>query len=142
MKLTAKAINLLRRVKEQILLEPLQFQMEQIFTRYIFGVDADREKIPNCGTAACIAGWVHTLTHKLTPAEADDERGNSSVGEPWNVACEKLGIHDTMGEEANSLFLLSSWPAKFRSPYKKAKTPRGQASVAARRIDAFIEEHK
>lgn len=127
-------VELLQKVKEKILEEPLQFAMEEYFTPEVYGMDAPREKIPNCGTAACIAGWVLTLHTGKNPRElwlADipiSSRAARLLGLTW--------------EEGDRLFILSGWPFSFGKRYRNAKTPQEQAQIAAERIEHFIETER
>lgn len=123
-------IELLQRVKAKILEEPLQFAMEDFFTQEIFGFDAPREEIPNCGTAACIAGWAFALDVGKKP-ESLRARGYST-----REARIRLDLTQT---QAGRLFLLIRWPNVYSSRYITAKTPQEQAQIAAERIEHFIE---
>lgn len=139
--LSKDAVKLLRRVKKQILLEPRQFVMGYYFhsgTLLDYGegaCDLPRKKIPNCGTAACIAGWVISLDSKQKPSEA-----NQTFRSPEETAGNALGL-DLFGGGRLELFRVDFWPAPYETAWFKAKTHRTRAQVAARRIEAFIREH-
>ena len=129
-------------VKRQILKVPSQFGM----TRYFFTdvnhfnnkYELKREKIPNCGTAGCIAGWAVALEEfQGSPAEAYKAYSRS----PHRRAQFLLDLTEI---EAERLFYLTpsaheSWPPQFREAYQAAKRLRDRARVAARRIDHFIK---
>lgn len=131
-------VKLLQRVKRKILSEPKQFVMGHWFIDDLSEANGDssdlpRKTIPNCGTAACIAGWTIALGSKQKPSKARDHGKY-----PSDEAATLLGI-DPNGQD--DLFGLSGW-GSFREPWYKAKTFKGRAKVAARRIDAFIKDHR
>jgi hypothetical protein len=127
-------VELLLKVKEQILKEPAQFQMAWIFTRHIVDsyTDIDRDKIPNCGTAACIAGWAISIHRGMTPKQVSD----SEIG-GWEDAQELLGIGRGWADE---LFNVERWPTGYKEAWYESDTLEDRAQVAADRIDDFIRE--
>lgn len=130
-------VKLLRQVKRQILKEPAQFVMDLFFAQkedIPWTSDLERSEIPNCGTAACIAGWTVALSQKKKPVDAQ--------GLAWDdaeVASEHLGLDNGQGAE---LFYTENWPQELRDQFFASRTLKGRARVAARRIDAFIKEHR
>lgn len=126
-------IELLLKVKEQILREPRQFNMEHYFFTYEEGYepDTEEEKIPNCGTAACIAGWAIAIAYQQNPREANQNL-NSYAGP---IARDLLELHYMQSER---LFHTCDWPKRFKDEYFSANTNQERAEVAARRIDHFI----
>jgi hypothetical protein len=116
--------KLLRRVQRQILKEPKQFQMLSLFTESI-----DKVHIPNCGTAASIAGWVGCLFKNRKPSKAPR---NFDAIEARII----LGL-DLRG--ANKLFFFCNWPEKFRKHALKKEGTVEFAKQAARRIEHFIK---
>lgn len=148
--MSPKQINLLRRVKEQILREPAQFVMGELFTRSEFGTrDLERE-VPHCGTAACIGGWAIALSVGMTPSEAAEGqyRGweEDAATDAWDRACEALGLELwTEGEEtdrAHQLMSVWGWPRDLREAWEAEQTLEGRARIAAERIDRFIAEEE
>lgn len=121
-------VRLLRRIQKQILKEPRQFEMWGYFPLTL----DTTEKIPNCGTAACIAGWSICLTEKINPAVARDKSNRWNV---WRRAKKALGIKEM---QANSLFYDDNWPDNFKDGFKNSNTARKKARIAAKRIDHFI----
>lgn len=129
-------VRLLNRVKRQILKEPKQFQMDSYFdTAGHYSDTAD--KIPNCGTAACIAGWALALDKGITPEQAKGK---------------VLNYRTLTGERADrilgargagwKLFNDCAWPESFRDEWRrltKLKQWKRRAKVAAARIDHFIK---
>lgn len=112
---------LLLKVKEKILKYPERYAQD------VFGyVDS------KCGTDHCIGGWALKIA-KQTPYRSDTA---------WREAQVLLLLDDDqafnlfdypVGQEGNG------WPQKFVDAYLNAKTPKGRARVAARRIDHFIK---
>ncbi len=117
-------VKLLRRVRDKILKEPLQFEMSQWYT---LALD---HPIPNCGTAACIAGWAIALAEKKSPAACYDT--NNIQGKAMRL----LGIED----DPWKLFAVSSWPIRYQNQFYNTGSLKVRARIAARRIDAYIKE--
>lgn len=146
-------IRLLRRVQKQILKEPRQFLMSNWFVDE--GEDAEfpgndiAKKIPNCGTAACMAGWTISLSAKKNPREtrAGIKIGYEQIG---NKAARLLGMKLTREDRLGlsyppswgNLFVVQDWPDSFKAKWYKARTPLKRAKVASARIDAYIAEYK
>lgn len=95
-----------------------------------------RFTIPNCGTAACIAGWAVTLVKKTNPA-------NCYKGDTWDAAAEALGLdgrwHSGNLPSTNSgkLFWMDEWPKQYKKDCKEGSV--AFARNAVRRIDHFIK---
>lgn len=124
-------VRLLRRIQKRILAEPLQFQMGHWFTArgdWSDFIDGHApEMIPNCGTAACIAGWAVTLDLHKKPSEVEV----NSI-EPRARRLLKLTL-----EQALRLFIINQWPQEFSGDWA-ILTPRQKARRAVQRIDYFI----
>ncbi len=128
-------IPLLRRIQKRILKEPRQFQMDNWFNH-------SPSVYPNCGTAACIAGWAVTMSMKkgnpkkicqlLTGALTTDWTDNDKI---TRKAMKFLQL-DTP-EAAKRLFIQSRWPSVFRFHPSSEGTPEYAANAVAR-IDHFI----
>lgn len=116
-------VRLLRRIQKQILKEPRQFQMWDVFSDH-----ADDFAIPNCGTAACIAGWAITITSKTNPAKA------ANIINSYRKAGTELGLEEW---QADMLFNFGRWPAQFQKTSREGT--RAFARQAVRRIDHFIK---
>lgn len=130
-------VRLLRRVKKAILKEPSQFVMGDWFV--CDGTEGRHDierKIKNCGTAACIAGWTVALTVKKNPKEAREAAALD--GGVVRIAANSLGL----GPDWDNLFYIDCWPEKFQRQWYKAKTLKGRASIAARRIEDYIEDNR
>jgi hypothetical protein len=140
-------IPLLRKIQRRIKREPRQFMMSHFFLD-------NPEEIPNCGTAACIAGWAATLSRKANPARVNHQikevtsRINSHYPDSSSmteaVAAEKLGLHRDI---ARRLFYTNHWPNKFESAWAEASYDgpnhvplyAERAEIACQRIDYFIK---
>lgn len=146
-----KGINipLLRKIQKQILKEPKQFDMTNWFTQTeskmrksgdrFFTEISQHSRIPNCGTAACIAGWAVAINNRLNPdqasawASSEHKNGLYFVG----YAAELLGLDDDQGDR---LFYEGNWPEEFKFEMGKAYGKASkQAKVACARIDHFIK---
>src|SRR5215813_1607233 len=97
-------VELLREVQQAILKYPSQLRMEEWLSE---AVGAER-----CGTAACIGGWVYTLSKPFgqdfgdSPGKAQayaDKVGAYIEG----YAQERLGI---TWDQSQRLFYTSDWP--------------------------------
>lgn len=130
------AKELLLKAKERILLEPKQFQMQFLYSRRNASPNAkEAEQVPNCGTSACIAGWMYSIYLKQNPRILSTKLGVKI----------KLDYSEIEGFELNlfekHLFWVIYWPVKYQEQWLKAKSAAGKARVAARVIDNFIKEH-
>ena len=109
--------KLLLKVKEAILAEPDNFDMDQW----------------HCGTSHCICGWAQVLSGKVKDSFNTDSH--------TEVGMKLLGLTDVT--QAMTLFYTSCWPQPFRQSYLNIfkddpDLKKQQAEVAARRIDHFI----
>jgi len=137
--------ELLLRAKKAILKEPKQFTMGAWFTKYPEERESSFEyTIPNCGTAACIAGWVITLSKEnqnpLRAREAivDQFKSTRVYVDEETLACRILGLPRY---KAMSLFYVANWPNELIEKWEVADSPEERAQIAAERIDQFISEH-
>lgn len=78
-------VELLLKVKDQILKEPRQFVMESWFRLSI-------RDIPNCGTAACIGGWGIAIEFNENPKMARRRMIEKSL-----VPYDLLGLNQQQG---------------------------------------------
>ena len=101
--------------------------MENVFSNYIEGID----KIPNCGTAACIGGWAASLSVKLNPKQARHEKFHYISNKQMY---DFLGVSE---DEGLILIYEFNWPQKFRK--HKQEGTMAFARQAVRRIDHFIK---
>lgn len=125
-------VKLLRKIERHILEEPRRFMMSRF---YAYGQPGQpfvapyfdlAPTVPECGTAACIAGWANILT------------GHDRIADSWNAE-QLLGLTDEQGQR---LFLIGCWPNPFKARYRLAKTPKTRAKIAAERIEFLIKEGK
>ena len=129
-------VELLRKVQAQILKEPRQFLMELFFYSGPRYRDLGPEEvIPNCGTAACIAGWAIAIDRQMTPKEAH-EATRYEEGDDTRRGAEALRISR---KQAETLFFTEYWPGEFRDRYEDDQRPEARAKVAADYIDYFIK---
>lgn len=125
-------VELLKKVKAAILAEPRQFVMSTWFTR----LDPN---IPNCGTAACIAGWALAIAWRETPATARHRTDHRDF-EVDIAARHVLGLNEC---EASDLFFTLSWPNQFRHAWEAVTdNPEKRARVAADYIDYVIKKYE
>jgi hypothetical protein len=121
-------VKLLQRVKKIITRRPLQFLMEAWF-------EAVGKADNNCGTAACIAGWVITCDQqagkkkKLKPLLAaktfykdfDPQSGSCLSGTyAGQIQPKAQKILNISSSQAKRLFVLDYWPPQFRYAYHDA----------------------
>lgn len=119
-------VRLLRAIQRQILKEPLQFTMETWFWSYPSGF---RYSIPNCGTAACIAGWALAVSKKISPHKAKLNYYKTESAKLPDMAFPLLGVDANQG---GRLFYFNRWPAKFKTKHQD------NAKQAVARIEHFI----
>lgn len=110
--------KLLRRIQKQILKEPKQFDMSWWFST--------SPHIPNCGTAACVAGWVMALHRGCSPHQAS----RLEIVDVSSYAQKLLSITPA---QAQRLFHAEYWPRRFRR--YSANSPK----QAVARIEHFIK---
>jgi hypothetical protein len=141
-KLSKLTIRRLRAIKKQILKEPRQFVMRGLFECLHstidedgYGVNSRQATVPNCGTAACIAGWACTLylRPRLNPAIANAITSRSE-SEPWDDAKRLLRADEN---QCQWLFLFEHWPPQFKKHRKEGTA--AFARQAAARIEYFIK---
>lgn len=131
--------KLLLKVKKHILAKPSRLRMSnwllsnKIGTPYLRGkflVDLDtawgepsRQRLPECGTVGCIAGWARML--------------EGSKGKPSDMSANIL--LNIFPSQSDQLFYVSGWPKKFADAYQKeGVTQRQRAKIVGQVIDDFI----
>jgi hypothetical protein len=144
MKLTMKStktkrrlnVKLLRRIQKHILEEPRRFIMRTFVIKgepeneiWSDGFN-NRQKLPACGTAACIAGWAAILGGAKLRR---DKHGEINY---WSPAKRLLGLGYSQSE---ALFNSTQWPPAFKERYSFAKEPTERAKIGAERIEHFIK---
>lgn len=117
-------IQLLKKIRRQILRTPRKFDMRFLHTSFESKEPVDF--YTRCGTAHCICGWAAVLME-------DDQIQNGVHG---------LGVFDITEKQGFSLFFTRSWPRKFRDAYENAPSYTAKAKFAAARIDHFIATGK
>jgi hypothetical protein len=125
-------VELLRKIENHILEEPKRLFMPAFVRRQEYGDSLFAtntlvaREYPECGTAACIAGWAVFLNENL-----------KSLNSPEIMfkACALLQITT---DEGRRLFLPQEWPLQF----KRGGTGDGEpetAEVTVDRIEHFIK---
>jgi hypothetical protein len=115
-------VELLLKVKDQILREPSRFNMGY------WGWES-------CGTTCCIAGLAHIIDCLDRGVEPWDP--NEPYFDPDDVAG-ALGIGEH--EKQDRLFYATEWPGEFQMRYEEAQTREERARVAADYIDHVVDE--
>jgi hypothetical protein len=118
--------KLLRKVKKHILEEPRRFFMSSLLERGTPGqvkrLDDIERPLPDCGTAACIAGWTCVL--------ADTPIIDRTYAE------KVLGISVVQGDK---LFFIGGWPELYQRKWDATKDISRRAQIGKNRIDHFIK---
>lgn len=132
-----RVARMLRKVIAHILDEPLRYDQDEVLVHRepgesFFYTTIGEQKVPQCGTIGCLAGWVTALSLSKKKAA-----GLTSFSDPISFAAQKLGFSD---EQRSGLFgSTADWPLKFSQAYHRAKTPLQIAKVAAKRVEWFIK---
>lgn len=143
-------ITLLEEVKRRILAEPKQFVMHSYFTDNIetelpedirLGFNDELMKllptkfeIPNCGTAACIAGHIYSIVKQKNPEDSSNEIHAVMNFEEW--AANQLGVPYWW---ARKIFHVANWDYELATLFESA--PIGsleRAQIAVKQIDQWI----
>lgn len=135
-------VDLLIRVRYKILDEPRQFVMQRFFATSM-RIDSDSEtpeglrdisrEVPNCGTAACIAGWALTLSR--TESHRPIDAAEYYMYRTHLPARVELGLTSL---QAQRLFYVTGWPWEFQKRWEETRDVVERARIAADRIDHFI----
>lgn len=86
--------------------------------------DGVRRSAPSCGTIACIGGSVEILKPFHPPRESLGLDGRHS----WGLFHEEQSMRERFG-----------WPPSFARRYKRARTARGKAQVAAELLELVAQ---
>lgn len=129
-------VKLLRRIQKHILDEPRRFVMERSILKstpgFTFNSDNNTiQRLPSCGTAACIAGWAV----ELTTHDANEQSPESLL----SSAAKLLNVEETTSWVEHPLFYTTFWPSPFRWKYLSAKTPKARAKIVSARIEYLIK---
>lgn len=122
-------IELLEKVKEQIMLEPKLFDMDNWEEG---GEDGDLTEEQVCNTAHCICGWAAVIKYKKSFFAAMEEWDRDNYFE------DEFGM-DILDLPNTDLFFTSYWPKHFQDKYYSYKQPLRRARVACEVIDDYIE---
>lgn len=116
-------IELLNRVKEEILKNPSAFDMGE-WGWEDYAEDEEKREPTDCGTACCIAGWSVFLSNSDLYLSRD-----------WDSedACKALDINNT------DLFFTSDWPEHFADQWEDLEGDDERARLAAKAIDNYIK---
>lgn len=162
------AVEGLRAAKTAILEEPNRLNMDLWLRRYYEGaaytqkVSEDKSvksTMPPCQTLACLAGHVLLATEEgrklLTFESIPHTSYKAVVNYPNEPGDEAERILDITHEQADRLFAPPGlerenreafnnlgWPKKFKDAYAQAKSAKQRATVAANRIESFLESLK
>jgi len=124
--LTTEGIEALQKVKEQILSEPQKFDMGQWVNIH-----------PECGTVACIAGW-------LVLNKFGVEEFRRMANEPGGISV-KQEADKIIGCNGGRLFYTCAWPEYLKDEYESKEGEYelvGKAELAVKAIDWFIKLNK
>lgn len=135
-----EVVERLRWVQEQILANPAMYDQNIV----VMGT--------SCGTACCLAGWLHINKvglpehQKLVQVGYDHEFDASAGKIVFDTGVERLGLDTSVfGYDAEWPNLFSDsedWPAPYSDEYELAEAEgdgKAMAQIAVRRIDHFIE---
>jgi hypothetical protein len=131
-------VKRLRAVQEQILKEPRQFQM----TFFYHSADSmmnDSAPVPNCGTAACLVGWLIALDEKTTPKQASETITPNEIWRRASRLLELKGRKRLRDKRLRSLSSTGHWPLEFNERWNHRKNANQAARIAVARINYFIK---
>ena len=94
----------------------------------------------DCGTAACIAGWVGRISRKpILPAPVQPCH-REEVDMFWESVLQVQKALKLSDEQWPRLVHIKKWPMEFRCGNAvKGATPKERAETAGKRIDRFLE---
>lgn len=129
-KLSNHTKRLLRRIKHRILKEPRQFCMSGFF---VSSDDLEATwEIPNCNTAACIAGWALVLSKNSSPRIARE----ACRGSGFRIDSTARIVLEIDFYQSTRLFYQCNWPLRFQRFDDEGTAEFAQQAAA--RIDHFI----
>lgn len=119
-------VELLEKVKEAILEEPLRIDMNTW---------ANEDKSVPCGTVGCIYGWGQAITTKLRGKELWEQIKRKFA----TITATLDNPFDISTVQASRLYYEYNWPSEYRDKLLdfEPQTPE-YAQVVADRIDHFI----
>ena len=121
---TKEQVKLWEKVRDAILAEPEAYEQSNPYYEIIF-----KEKgKPNCDSPVCILGWVSYFTKRRAAHRLSDKK-NAEIF---------LGL---TGKESEYIFFHDGcmWKESFSKRFRKAKTPKGRARIAASYINDILK---
>jgi hypothetical protein len=125
-------VELLKKVRENILDEPEHFDMENWIS-----VTYEGEDFEACGTTCCIAGRAHVIDC-LERGVTDSQRQKDTF--EYGTGCMRLLGYESW-EEYKSLIYNDHWPMPWFDQFRKAPNKYERAKVAADYLGHLIKEH-
>ena len=138
-------IPMAKRVREQLLRFPDNFNMsswyEEIWIPREQGAYGQND---NCGTAACIAGWIVALDLAgkqlslpiINPNPMLFRAREKCNNHPEDRAAKLIGL---TVRQAQSLFLQDEWPEPYRQRFNRAEDGNEEAQVAVDYLTSLID---
>jgi len=143
-------VKLLRRIQRVIKKRADQFDMNTWFNK--------DSTASHCGTTACLAGWALTLAGRKSHQLASPLKIARGLCQGFNENFDSIGViggernytiavkgATELGldyNQAEKLFYINHWPAKFSVGYYRARDKNDnveKARVTCERIDHFIK---
>lgn len=142
-----ETIKVLRKVRKAILANPKEFVMSdwiedvkkgEVITDYLPHDQEAHFKAPACGTTACIGGHALLVTKKgRSFLKFDGNRVDYSGVDVASAARDVLDINE---DQSSELFYTGDWPDIFQDAFAHTHSAKERVTVAANRIESFIEE--
>lgn len=89
--------------------------------------EPSKQKIPDCGTVGCIAGWTCMLGLDTPPESV------------LKIKQSAINLLQLDNYQAEHLFYVHNWPTELRDGYYEAKNNRQRARIVGKVIDLFIK---
>lgn len=123
-------IPVIRQLMAAVLNHPHEFDMLLMWQPAHYRL---YEPTKGCGTACCFAGFTVALIENVSLEKIREIDGDQDC---WSIAATALGLSE---DQAESVFLRSHWPERYRVQYDNAATDQERAQSGADRLEHLIQ---
>jgi hypothetical protein len=126
--MTKLNVKLLRKIKKHVEEEPRRLIMARWQQKGRAGELVEDEaatfNLPECGTAACIAGWAVNLSGKKIETD---------------VGARAMTLLGLTFEQSQNLFNTGNWPGDYGDKFDNETSPERRVKILGKLIDKVIE---